>query len=361
MDQPPLFSNVLIRVPNWLGDNLMATPVVSAVREMLPEAKVTVLCKSPFSDFWKTLYGVDQVVIIENGFLGFWKTVQGLKKQKFDAALILPGSLSSAFLIFAAEIPWRAGWGGEGRELFLTHVVERLRPREKHLVWEYLALASHGLKGKITSDRFRLSSSLSLNDRAEAQKILKAGGINQGKGLVALGPGATYGPAKRWPLPYWRQLVRQLLKTRPESILIIGGKEESEYLERLSEGLSKAESARVLSLVGKTPLRLLAAFLKDSKVLITNDTGPMHMAAAVGTPAVALFGSTSPVWTRPFGIGHEVIYKRVECSPCFQKTCPIGYVCLHQISVEEVYQAALQKIKSAGVVQGEKPPRGVLV
>jgi heptosyltransferase-2 len=112
--------------------------------------------------------------------------------------------------------------------------------------------------------------------------------------------------------------------------------------------------------MGKTSPQTLAAVLDQCKLLITNDTGPMHVAAAVGTPTVGVFGSTSPTWTRPFGLGHEVIYKAVECSPCYQKTCPIGYICLNRITVDEVLKAAQKQLKGGGV-KGEKPPQGVLV
>jgi heptosyltransferase II len=107
----------------------------------------------------------------------------------------------------------------------------------------------------------------------------------------------------------------------------------------LIRSVPQAQKNRVLSLAGKTTTMQLAAVLKQCRFLITNDTGPMHLAAALGIPTVALFGSSSPAWTGPFGKGHQVIYKNVECSPCFQKTCPIGYQCLTGISVDEVYKA----------------------
>jgi heptosyltransferase-2 len=131
-------------------------------------------------------------------------------------------------------------------------------------------------------------------------------------------------------------------------------------LEELWKDLPVKHAPRLVSLVGKTSPQTLAAVLDQCKLLITNDTGPMHVAAAVGTPTVAIFGSTSPTWTRPFGLGHEVIYKAVECSPCYQKTCPIGYICLNRITVDEVLKAVQKRLKGGGV-KGEKPPQGVLV
>jgi heptosyltransferase-2 len=349
MSKAPPYSNILLRVPNWLGDTMMATPAVTAVRETFPKAKLSILAKPNFVPFWEYYPGVDQVIPLK----GFWASLSRIRGQNFDAALTLPGSLSSAFLLFAAGIPVRAGWSGEGRAPFLTRVVPTPAPRQKHLVWEYLELVRQGLGKDLVPKTFQLRAPVGKETQAEADRLLKSLKVDPKKGLIAINPGATYGPAKRWPLPYWERLIEKLGERR-ESILVLGGPDESNYLR----GLAKAKG-RVFSLVGKTSPALLAAILERCRLLITNDTGPMHVAAGVGTPTVALFGSTSPTWTRPFGRGHEVLYKHVECSPCFQRTCPIGYVCLHGITVEEVHRAALKKLSGARTVQGERAPQGV--
>jgi len=232
--------------------------------------------------------------------------------------------------------------------------------RQKHLVWEYLGLIRQGFGKPVSPKTFKLAFPLGSKSKQEAQRLLKSLKVNEKSGLVALGPGATYGPAKRWPLGYWKQLITKMLESGKETLLVLGGPEEKEYLEELWKGLPSHHTQRLVSLVGKTNPQALAAVLDQCKLLITNDTGPMHVAAAVGIPTLALFGSTSPTWTRPFGLGHEVIYKSVECSPCFQKTCPIGYICLNQITVDEVFQKTRKKLKNTVVIQGEKAPQGVL-
>ncbi len=351
------YSNILLRVPNWLGDTMMSTPAVSAVRKMFPKAKLTVLAKPVFATFWKEYPGVDEVIGLEKGFGGFWRTVSVLRQRQFDAALVLPTSLSSAFLTFAAGIPVRAGWGGEGREIFLTHWVPRPAPRQKHLVWEYLELAQKGLETKIPGKAVQLYSPIPPEAVRGLRQVWADTGVPSGKSFIALAPGATYGPAKRWPLPYWKDLIHKLLQGRGESLLILGGWEEEAYLKPLLEGVEPKNSKRLHLLAGRTTTTILAAMLSKCKLLVTNDTGPMHVAAAVGTPTVAIFGSSSPNWTRPFGLGHEVIYKHLECSPCFQRTCPIGYKCLHAIPVEEVYGAALKKLKKPQRIKGEPLPK----
>jgi len=361
----PDYSNILVRVPNWLGDSFMATPAVSAVREMFPKAKLSILAKPGFADFWKAFPGVDEVLVLDRkgrhrGLFGFWNLARELKKQNFDASLILPLSFSSAFLFFLAEIPERIGYGAEGRDLFLTESIEYEKPRQRHLVWEYLRLVQKGFGGKLARKTFGLESATKPGD-TEAAALIRKHKIADRKGLIALGPGATYGPAKRWPLPYWKDLIEKILDERPESLLVLGGKEEKDYLQELMDGFAgSGEAKRIHLLTGETSVLGLASLLSRCKVLVTNDTGPMHVAAAVKTPTVAVFGSTSPLWTRPFGLGHQVITHSVECSPCFQKTCPIGYICLHQITVGEVWKAVQKTLKAKTTVKAELILQGAL-
>lgn len=350
-------TNLLVRVPNWLGDSMMATPVVTAVRGIFPKARLSVLGKPVYADFWKNFPGVEGFVGLEKGLAGFGRTAAALKKNRYDAVLILPTSLSSAFLAFVAGIPVRIGWGGEGRELFLTRVVPRPEPRKKHLVWEYLELVRAGWEAPLRGAEAILHSPVTGEALKGLRRVWEDAGVRPGSSFIALAPGATYGAAKRWPLPYWRELIQRLLAARKETILIIGGLEEEAYLRPLLEAATAG--GRLHLLAGRTSPTLLAALLSRCKLLVTNDTGPMHVAAAVGTPAVALFGSTSPAWTRPFGIGHEVIYKHLDCSPCFQRTCPIGYKCLHAISVEEVLGAVLEKLGKPRKIVAERLPKGL--
>lgn len=348
-----VYSNILVRVPNWLGDTLMSTPAVSAVKKLFPKSKLSILAKPVYNAFWKDFPGVDEVISLDKGLVGFWKTVSSLKQKKFDAALILPTSFSSAFLAFAANIPARIGWQGEGRDLFLTHWIPRPQPRQKHLVLEYLELVHKGFDARLGLRTIGLQSPINREAVLGLRQVWAEVGIPDKGSFIALAPGATFGPAKRWPLPYWKELIKKLLTDRRESLLILGGLEEKDYLKPLVDGLGPKISARVRLLAGRTSPTILAATLAKCKLLVTNDTGPMHAAAGAGTPTVSIFGSTSPAWTRPFGIGHTVIYKHLECSPCFQKTCPIGYKCLRSISVEEVFNAVIEILRKPRKIKNE--------
>ncbi len=354
--------NILIRVPNWLGDSVMSTPAVIRAREIYPQARLTILARPAFADFWKSFPGVDSVFILDPkgrhaGILGFWKAARELKKEKFDTALTLPLSFSSAFLFFAAGIPERIGYGSEGRGPFLTKSVPLEWARRTHLVREYLRLVEKGFGASGSQAKRALHASTKPGE-SEAAALIRRHGLSRA-GWIALGPGATYGPAKRWPLPYWKQAIQKILDSRPEDLLVLGGREEAAYLKPLVDDFKKGTFAkRVHLMAGETSVCGLAALLSQCKLLITNDTGPMHVAAAVGTPTVALFGSTSPAWTRPFGLGHEVIYHQTECSPCFQKTCPIGYICLHRIQVEEVLRSMRKILAGKTRVKPEFLSRG---
>jgi heptosyltransferase-2 len=345
---------ILVRVPNWLGDTLMSTPAVTAVKKMFPKAHLTILAKPVFEDFWRNFPGVDDYIPVRKGWSGFWANVSTLKNGAFDKALVLPTSFSSAFLPFAAGVPERIGWGGEGRDLFLTRVVPHENPRKKHLVAEYLQLIQRGLQRPLLDRTVALHCPVSKEAKTGLHQVWEDMGVPQKGNYIALAPGATYGAAKRWPPGYWKELIGLLLTERKESLLLLGGLEEEEYLKPLAEGWDPKFQGRVHLLAGRTTPSILGAMLSHCRLLITNDTGPMHVAAGVGVPTVSLFGSTSPTWTRPFGIGHEVIYKHLECSPCFQRTCPIGYKCLHAISVTEVHKAVLNKLKNQGKVRPEK-------
>src|ERR1035441_2560842 len=183
----PPFSNILIRVPNWLGDTMMSTAAVMGVKKAFPKAKLTILAKRVYKDFWESFPGVDGVVVVEGGFRGFWKTVSELKEAAFDAALVLPTSFSSAFLVFAAGIPERIGWGGEGREILPTRVVPHDHPREKHLVWEYLELVGEGLQSTLGGlKQAKLLCPVTPEALRGLQKVWADTGVPEKRGYIAL-------------------------------------------------------------------------------------------------------------------------------------------------------------------------------
>jgi len=341
---------ILVRVPNWLGDTMMASPAVTRLKKGVPGARVTVLCRPAFEAFWKASPGVDDVMVLGR----FFDTVRALRERAFDAALVLPSSFSSALMVFLARIPKRMGFGMEGRGLLLTKAVDYSSRRSKHLVFEYMDLlaAAFDIRPK-SGEKVALAAPVAKEAACEASGLLKSLKVKPGPGYIALGPGATFGPAKRWPAEYWRVLIERLLSERKEQLLVLGGVEEEGFLKALLSGFPEN---RLHLLAGRTSVPVLTALLSKCRLLVTNDTGPMHVAAAVGTPVVAVFGSTSSIWTRPWGTGHRVLSVAAPCSPCFQRKCNIGYPCLRGVTPEAVLDAIRNALKRRARAGGEPFP-----
>ncbi len=355
----PAGKRLLVVAPNWLGDSVMAGPAVAALGSSRLAGRVSVLARPSLIDLWKGFPGVDDVIPLERGrgpigrLSAMYRMARALRARNFDGVLILPPSFSSALLVRLAGIPERAGADTEGRGFLLTHPVESVAPRSRHAVVEYLDLARQAFGVPLPSGPVRLSAAPSRDAGPRFRSLLADSGIPSRNGFIALGPGATYGPAKRWPLEHWRVLIDGLLSERRETLLLVGGSEEARYLEPLVRGTSRG-SDRIRSLAGKTPTGVLAQLLCASRIFITNDTGPMHLAAAVGTPVVALFGSTSPSWTRPWGRGHRVLCHPVPCSPCFQRRCNIGYPCLRELTPDRVLREAMDLLRRKSRVGAEE-------
>jgi len=335
----------------------MATPAVREIRKFLPETRITLLAHPRVEGFWSVFPGMDRVIPLSTqGPQAFWRQATALRAEGFDAALLFPTSLSSAFLFFTAQIPNRIGWSAEGRDLFLTRSIGHDLDRRIHLVWDYLDLARKAFNIKRGPSLYRMETGIENAAKRQAAQLL---GNRDSGGVIALGPGAAYGPAKRWPLEYWKDLIGLLLTKRKETLVVLGTAEEKAFFAPLSKGLNGDQAKRLLDLAGQTDVKVLTALLSQCRLLITNDSGPMHLAAAVRTPVVGIFGSTSPLWTGPFGSGHSILTKNLDCSPCFQKTCPIGYPCLREISAEEVFGEAEKRLREKNRVTGAVPPKGV--
>jgi heptosyltransferase-2 len=330
---------LIVRAPNWLGDTVMATPAVRTLRRCFPHAHLTVLAPAPYDRFWSAIEGVQEVRLIDRkgkhyGVWGLWSLASELKKERYDASVLLTESFSSAFLFAAAGIPKRLGYAAQGRSIFLKPRVKNPCPRCRHYVTETLDLLKRGW-GLPAFDRpVALEFPIVKTAEREALKVL---GPHASGSWVALIPGATYGPTKRWPMASWRALKDLVLRYTHTSIVVVGSAAEAGYLKPLAP-LKESEKKRVVMAAGRTGVLGLGALLSKCNAAVANDTGPLHVAAAVGIPVVGLYGSTSPAWTRPLGLGHKIVYHRVPCSPCFLKECPIDLRCLTGLSVEETWK-----------------------
>ena len=332
---PPLSVNrLLVQAPNWLGDAIMSLPVLKALKDFYPQAEITVMANPRVAPLFTAQPEVSSVFPFPCKGLDV-RSLRSLN-EGFQVAVILPNSFASALSLFLARIPHRWGYAADGRRLLLTMaVVGRRKLRGLHLVYYYLGLLT-GLGEFTAFNPPRLM--LTQEDLQEAKDLTCGNLQNEDKPLVGLAPGAAYGPAKRWPAERFAALGQALQEEFQARLVLLGGPEETP----LAQAVSKLLGDKVLNLTGRTSLRQALGVLAHLKLLITNDSGLMHAAAALGTPLVALFGSTNPRVTGPFSAQATVLYHPLPCSPCRKRTCPAGrdYECLKSITVAEVVAAA---------------------
>jgi lipopolysaccharide heptosyltransferase II len=321
----------LVRSPNWVGDAVMSLPVLSGLQKLFPQADLTVLAARRVAPLFQELPGVTEVVPYHAG-RGKWQVLWELR-GRFDLALALPNSLESAIGLWLVGVPVRVGYAADGRRPLLNPAVSgRRHLAGLHTVFYYLGLLQ--ALGEIETFT---PPTLYLGDLeiATASQLLEASDLGSGP-WVGLSPGAAFGPAKRWPPANFAALGRELVREFGARLVLLGGREEAPVAQLVKEYLGLP----VLDLVGKTDLRQALGVLSRLQLLITNDSGLMHAAAALQAPLVALFGSTEPAATGPFTGRATVLHHPPSCAPCFQRTCNRDYVCLTAISVEEALAAA---------------------
>jgi heptosyltransferase-2 len=295
------------------------------------------------NDLWKTFPYVDEIISFRRGgnFNSIWEDLKlgsSLKEKRFDLAIILPRSFRSAFQVYLARIPIRIGYRDEGRSLFLTHGI----PRAKDILRVHRIHYYQKLTEVIGDIEVTPSPQIFLRDedRRWAEGTLKNLGLLDGRLLIGMNPGATYGLAKCWYPDRFGELGKRIIRNWKATVLLFGKEEEGSIAKEILKHLEGGG----IDFTGKTRLLQLSALLERCQLLVSNDTGTMHMATAVGTPVVALFGSTDPITTGPWGDGHVVISKIVSCSPCMKRICPIDHRCMELITVDEVEEAVSLKL-----------------
>ena len=309
---------ILVRSSNWLGDAVMSAPAVRRLKRGRPDVRVTVLTRTKLADFWRLVPEVDELITIDPGDSVF--EVAAKIRGNFDVAILFPNSVRSAIELWLAGIPRRVGYARPWRNFFLNQFIpEPSFPAPlQHQAGHYLRIM----------DRIgaNLQEALEQPNHRPAEP-----------GLAGLCPGAEYGPAKRWT--GFGSAAKQLSERQGLHWLIFGTANE----KPLSAEIMKRLEASATDLTGRTSLLELAEQLRRCSLLLTNDTGTMHLAAFLGVPTVAIFGSTEPQLTGPMGDGHVVLRHHVECSPCFLRECPLDFRCMKAVTVEEAL-AAVERV-----------------
>jgi len=333
---------ILIRAPNWIGDCVMAGPAVSSLKHNFPEAEIWITARDWVAGLFLNHEGVSGILPLPSfsGIKGLRSAARLLEKNRFDAGFLLTNSFHSALLFALAKIPQRWGYRTDGRGFLLTRSVQRPRWDDPaHHIFYYLDLLA-GLGFKTLKPR--LSLSRPRRETALLRERLSRRGWDGKAPLVLLNPGAQYGPAKRWPAERFRATARGIIKEREVFFAITGSAAEIPLAEEIAAGINP----RPVVLAGQTSLEELLAVIGLSRLFITNDSGPMHIANALGTPLVALFGPTDHRLTGPFQQPSTLIRHEAPCWPCLNRVCPFDHRCMLDIPPEDVLKKCLNLLNS---------------
>lgn len=348
---------ILVRGPNWVGDAVMSEPALTAVRRLFPSAEIVLLVKPAVADLFRGHPAVDGILVYEDrgahrGLRGQWALAITLRRHRFDLAILFQNAFEAAVLAFLGGIPRRYGYATDGRRLLLSHAIPvQAGAKQRHQVHYYLDLLRPlGWDQPAAAPRLFVSP----DEEAEANRRLATAGIGEADFVVGINPGSVYGGAKRWLPERFAEVADRMVRDhvggpgRPVRVVIVGGRGE----EALGGSIAARMHATPAVLSGRTSIRELTAIIKRCGLFLTNDTGPMHIAAALGVPVVAVFGPTDWRNTAPFGDRHELVRHPVDCAPCLLRECPIDHRCMTGVTVDEVYLAAKRQLEAMNDERG---------
>lgn len=349
---PDQIRKILIRGTNWVGDAVISVPAMREIRRLFPQARITLLVRPWVKDVYSAVDFVDEVLEfdkkgIHRGLKGFQRMASEIRLRGFDLAILLQNAIEAALLSWRAWIPRRIGYARDGRSVFLTDAC-KIDPEvhRVHQVYYYLGILSAAglLPPRLWQNRdYRPSIRIEVRDvdRDGARQMLRENGVESGETLIAINPGAFYGWAKRWLSDRYAKVADSLADRCKARIAILGSTGERQIAKEIAQQMKHP----ALILAGQTTLGQLMGLIKECRLLITNDSGPMHLAAALDVPQVAIFGSTSEIATGPLSPYSQVVKHPVECSPCFLRECPIDFRCMTRVTVEQVLGAAEGSLK----------------
>jgi heptosyltransferase-2 len=340
-------AKIMVRATNWIGDAIMSLPALEALRRRFPRSEIVVVAKPWVAELYSNHPADFRIIVYDpegehQGRRGLRKLIDELRRERFGAAILLQRAFQAAWMAWRARIPVRIGYRTDGRGSLLTDAV-RLPPPGyvSHESSGYLELLFRaGLLRDRPAPVRAARLPVAKTERRWAVEALKALGLSGPRHFVGLNPGASFGPAKRWPVEHYAQLGDRLVGALGADVLVFGSKAE----RPLAEAVARAMQHTPVVLAGTTTLRQWMALTERCRLVVANDSGPMHVAAAVGAPVIAVFGSTNEEATGPLGPWARVVKHPVECSPCGLRQCPIDFRCMTEISVDEVHRAALELV-----------------
>ena len=335
----PKIDRVVVRGTNWVGDAVMTVPALRALRRLLPNAHVT-LATRPFAkgvldgaDF------LDDLLICEGSVLA---QARQWRRRRFDLAVLFQNAFAPALIAKLARVRLRVGYATQGRGWLLTNQLPLPEWRDaRHESFYYLnviAEVDRLLNGEPNTLEQQPVFDLSVSDERKtlARDILRVSGVQSDRSLVALCPGSINSRAKRWPAERYAALADRLIEELGAEVLLIGSPDELDVSTDVRRRMKHAP----IILTGKTDLAQAVAVLSLIDLLVTNDTGPAHIASALNRPTLVIFGPTNPLTTRPFSTGAEIVRHPPDCAPCMLRECPIDHRCMTAISPDEVFERA---------------------
>jgi heptosyltransferase II len=336
---------IVVLAPNWLGDAVLALPAIAAVRRAYPEAHLAVAARRSVADVFRLAPNLDEVLTLQAD-ARWWRPAprraDAAALRGFDAALLLPNSFQAAWLAKRAGIPERWGYATDARSRLLTRPV--LRTRGGHQAEYYTRLvAALGMAVDAAAPALDVPAPV----RQTVLDLLSGEGHPPGAPLVVLAPGAAYGKAKQWTPAHVAALASRLGRERAVSCVLVGSRGDAATSHEIRRMAGVPDPGRLIDLTGRTSLEMLAGVLAAAGACVSNDSGAMHLAAAVGTSVVATFGPTNEQATRPLareGRRAEVITHAVWCRPCMLRECPIDHRCMTGISPDRVFAAVAEML-----------------
>lgn len=335
---------IVVRGANWIGDAVMTIPALRRLRKIYPDASISLHTRPWAEGVFRDASFIDEIIPIESR--GSVRSVieqsRVLREQNFDTAVLFPNSFESALVTRLARIPKRLGYSTEQRGFLLTDKLEvPLWKNDRHESKYYLHLVESLVNDRANGDD-EPELQVSAERRNDARKMLTDSGVSDGRKLVGFGAGSTNSLAKRWPAENYSRLADQLSTEQNADVILLGNENEAD----VSRSVLEASKEKHIDLTGQTDLATATAILSEIDLFVSNDMGLAHIAAAVGTPTIVIFGPTNENTTRPLGKYVEIIREPVECSPCMLRECPIDHRCMTRISPERVFESASKMLET---------------
>jgi heptosyltransferase II len=343
------FQRILVRATNWVGDAVMSLPALHTLRARYPKTHISILARSWVADLYAREPFCDELIPYDvpkgwKGLPGKVSVARDLRRHAFDCALLFQNAFEAAAVAWLARIPVRIGYDRDARGLLLTHRIPVPSAGEipRHQRFYYLEL----MKRAGLIDEYPLDGEATLTGSTDAAKQGRVAFQKHGfdSRVIGVSPGAAFGSAKRWLPERFAEAAVQLARVRGANIAIFGSRDEAALGENVAAQI-RSENIGAINFAGKTTLRDFIDMAAACELFMTNDSGAMHIASALGVPTAVVFGPTDETATGPAGKGNAVIRHPVECSPCHLRECPIDHRCMTRVSAELVAESALELLK----------------